>query len=207
MGNSSSSESADGGPEGSGVTLSANLQKTIVNDFNAKVHAAWMERSTAQKQEEAANSELGKQHQQFMKQHNALNAKLDDRMDALSAKFHDQVYAADYDAARMQEKYVKAEVGCLLHCVDVNFCVQYCALANLNFAFLFICRNPDLKYISPQPIHILSPRPQQILGSGSPCEDVRNNYVSCQKNNNGAVDCEIYVQAIQDCVTKVLGER
>lgn len=114
MGNSGSSANAlgdAGGPEGSGVTLSADLQKTIVNDFNAKVHAAWIQRSTARKQEEEANSELSRQHQQFLKKSTAVQAKLDERMDALSAKFHDHVVSADYDASQLQQKYVKAEVS------------------------------------------------------------------------------------------------
>ena len=53
---------------------------------------------------------------------------------------------------------------------------------------------------------LVYPRLQQILGSDHPCEDVRNNYVSCQKNGN-ALDCEIYVNALQDCVSKVIAER
>lgn len=122
MGNSASSESSlgeAGGPEGSGVTLSANLQKTIVNDFNAKVHAAWIQRSTARKQEEDANSELAQQHQQFLKHHSATQTKLDERMDALSAKFHDQVVSADYDAAQLQQKYVKSDVSGSHNVVDM----------------------------------------------------------------------------------------
>lgn len=51
-----------------------------------------------------------------------------------------------------------------------------------------------------------SPTFSQALGSGGPCDDVRNNYVSCQKNNS-AVDCVIFVNALQDCVGKAISQH
>lgn len=47
---------------------------------------------------------------------------------------------------------------------------------------------------------------QGTLGNGGPCDDVRNNYVSCQKNHN-AVECEIFVDALQDCVGKAISQN
>ena len=119
MGNSSSSSansSASNTPDGSGVSLSANFQGQIVQDFNAKVQAAFLQRSQAKQQHAAANSDLSKQHQQFLQGAAASQQRLDDRFEALSAAFHDKVVSADYDASRLQEQYVKPQVCSALHC-------------------------------------------------------------------------------------------
>lgn len=107
MGNTASSTPASGeaSVDSSGVTLSPRLQAKIVQDFQTRVQAEWLQRSDNIKQQEQANSELSKEHKTFLDQSNKAQATLDQRYEKLDAVFHDQVVAADYDASALQQKY------------------------------------------------------------------------------------------------------
>jgi hypothetical protein len=139
MGNSASTASAQEEAISSGVSLSTRLQGAILDDFNAKVHAEWMQRNKHVKEQEAANSEVAKAHQEFMDKANAVQSQLDEKMDQLSAVFHDKVVAADYDASALQEKYVKAGVSAsfsiyyLFDCMHNAGCISRTLTRALTF--------------------------------------------------------------------------
>lgn len=107
MGNQASSEASGGAEMGeSGVTLSPRLQAKIVQDFQARVHAEWMQRSKSIQEQKQVHSEQSREHQKFLQQSNKVQAQLDQRYEALCATFHDSVVSTDYDASALQEKYV-----------------------------------------------------------------------------------------------------
>ncbi|CAB9500659.1 expressed unknown protein [Seminavis robusta] len=158
MGNSASSSSPSStsrASEGFEVTLSDNFQQTVLQDFNAKVHAQYMQIKEQQQIHQQANSEQARQNELLQQQKQAAIQQLDKRLDALEADFDQKVKAADGAALTLTQKYVK---------------------------------------------------PEEILGKEAPCADVRSSYASCQKSNPPGA-CAIYIQALQDCVTKAVAEK
>ena len=112
MGNSSSTEAATGSSDAplvTGVSISSKLQAKIVEEYNAKVHAEFMQRNANRKRQEEANAQMQSEHEKYLGDRKAVHDQLDQRISDLNAKFKDTLIATDYDASALHEKYVKAE--------------------------------------------------------------------------------------------------
>lgn len=115
MGNSTSTEGTAVSSDTTlvtGVSISSKLQAKIVEEYNAKVHAEFMQRNANRQKQEEENAKLQSDHEKYLGSRKAVIDRLDDRIDQLNAQFHDKLVAMDYDASVLHEKYVKqAEVG------------------------------------------------------------------------------------------------
>lgn len=109
MGNSTSTEASESSdsPLVTGVSISSKLQAKIVEEYNAKVHAEFMQRTQNRKQIEQANKQMESEHDKYLGQRKDVHDRLDQRISDLDAKFKDTLRATDYDASALHEKYCK----------------------------------------------------------------------------------------------------
>ena len=110
MGNSTSTEAAAASSETplvTGVSISSKLQAKIVEEYNAKVHAEFMQRSANRQRQEEENAKLQSDHEKYLGSRKVVIDGLEERISQLSAQFHDKLIAVDYDASALHEKYVK----------------------------------------------------------------------------------------------------